>query len=1843
MIAIIIIVLATKYSTVDDGKYKEGDLSNVPYVISSMVMDKLVIVNDSTGNYTYAFQNKEGKIVTLDESLDEALETLRENGSTSINLLGEDSLDTEKKELLKKMLQAEIATQYPDLTLNEDLGLASSSMLSGGGNQLFLQKAEEIKRKIAEEGYTYSFADPRNSKGICCASYVSWALQEAGYDFLEGSVLINGAVRLSRRCEQHGFERVYYGKTLSVEEAGLQPGDIVVEGSGPTDDEITHVQIYVGKNSEGANVWYNAGSSDPGANSIGTMPGEDTFSNPRANDHYIVWVYRVPQIGSGSTNSSTVDRTVTDNSAAEVDGVNDYCVKIDEPDSMPVLNEAQLLEIVEKSNRSEEAKATMREVMPSIVKAQEKYKVNAVFCLAVTLQESGWGTGWDLIDKSTYNWTSVKTTGSNGYRDRKGQMWQIYESWEDCTNSWFELIAENKNYYFSQGDYTCNSIGEHYCTEPPNWGGAVSKHIETFYGYLGITPNVVGVDAGNAVYANSNTMQEDTGDIKTDQEIKNEDTVQGGIKLQRKDEDGNVIDLTYTSTKNFKALVSQNSEDALKYYTIVKTSGSSNKSNSNTQSSGSAAWGVTISYENWSAYRYAIGAEDVSYDDMFVKGYITQDRKKYIVTTTGGYRYAGPGVQLESNVDLFAEEGIDINSQPVGSEIDCEIVHRVSQKALSNVAEYVKKDAESHGVTLNENQILAVADVYYMWGPWSPHSQAFWSAYATYGDSDELGKIYSEFYYLPENSTSEDLANLNNHNNSRCASRWMMFKYGKYVSSAKTYKPEDFTQISTTSNNNSNKKNNSSDKTSDNKNNTKTNSTKDSKDKTNNTSDSSTKTSVTSLDNFLFIGDSRYHGIENNLTALGTNITAIGVGSSFASEWVNVTKNGSGTVKGESVTLPTSAAGISVLLGTNGAGSDSEINSLKEVLNNLHERYPNTPIFANSLYQISTAYGPSYSAQGLNVTNEGMKAAIEKVNQALKDFCNQNNSWAYYVDITKDLEGEDGYLKYEYSPSNDGLHITGSEGVEILVNNIKNGILNADATSTDNSENNNSRPGFSIIVANRTDTNMLVTDTYEYAESFAIEKANGHRINGVNQSTDTPADQIVRSTSSTRYSLQNVDYQTALQNFTLYFDFLWAILADSHNQKMVTKWAELVCDNIGENSKVVITVYNDTSTSQSLSSQNKGTITKVTSSEDGDLAYHDVYSIIETTTTMTVKLISKACITNADTWLINYKNEAESYSKYKSKSEEKILEKTNLKSDDPNIIKILKKYEGTLKTLTKEEYIVDEMLEDNEKVSFMIDVYSYILDVANGKEKDEIDIKLDSLLDTSLFDLSKTEEVKVTRVLLYDSLNINDETLQLLYKAVEKICEPYGDDDDNTKRKKYVTSVILNRAMSSEFPSSVKEVLTQKYQFENYNPKVLKENITISDSTKEAVDTIVVAGDCAKHSVYFAKPSTAEKNKWDEKFTFTFNDGDETDNSFNYYTTDEVDSELKKYEITIKGRLTRPSIKGRKIIKWAKGHVGSSKFDNKYENKTMNSSNSSPEFIKSAYYAGGLEYISGDIPCPNEIEYYEDGTVDYSKIPETAVIVADNGIASLYIGDGYVIEAGGAKIQKVPIDESQGAGHFKGWGFAAEDQDAARDELVVVVGAGNYAQGWTPLEDYSEGYSGIYTCGDKSYKTYMQGGSAPWAYEPFSESGSYAEAACGVTTVATILTGYGVDVTPYDVGTYAYSVVGAPVGSTTTAVTGYYAMTECFKHWGITDQSGFISPNYNDIKDHLKEGKPVMLLVRGNYGPRTTGGHYISLLGYDDLNDKVLLGDAASGGRNSGWWDLDSIYPAIVGVNYIND
>ena len=184
----------------------------------------------------------------------------------------------------------------------------------------------------------------------------------------------------------------------------------------------------------------------------------------------------VPDGGNENTDGNTTQTN------PEYHGEN-YCVDMSKPEALPSLSEAQLREIVSKSSMSQKAKENMNSVIPDLIRYEGDYNVNAVFFMAVARAESQWGTAWAAIDKSTYNWCSIKGSKNGGYVDGNGTSWNKYTSFSDATKGFCNLIA-NGSYYYNAGRYTVTDIAPTYCNA--SWGVSVCTYIKQFYNSIGI-------------------------------------------------------------------------------------------------------------------------------------------------------------------------------------------------------------------------------------------------------------------------------------------------------------------------------------------------------------------------------------------------------------------------------------------------------------------------------------------------------------------------------------------------------------------------------------------------------------------------------------------------------------------------------------------------------------------------------------------------------------------------------------------------------------------------------------------------------------------------------------------------------------------------------------------------------------------------------------------------------------------------------------------------------------------------------------------------------------------------------------------------------------------------------------------------------------------------------------------------------------------------------------------------------------------------------------------------------------------------------------------------------------
>lgn len=99
---------------------------------------------------------------------------------------------------------------------------------------------------------------------------------------------------------------------------------------------------------------------------------------------------------------------------------------------------------------------------------QKNYNVNAIFALAVSIQESG--VGQSDIAKTYNNWFGI----------RGGDSWRDFSSVSECIKYFGKLISGNT--YFGSDKITPAKIGPTYCDS--TWGPVITSHMKSLYNYM---------------------------------------------------------------------------------------------------------------------------------------------------------------------------------------------------------------------------------------------------------------------------------------------------------------------------------------------------------------------------------------------------------------------------------------------------------------------------------------------------------------------------------------------------------------------------------------------------------------------------------------------------------------------------------------------------------------------------------------------------------------------------------------------------------------------------------------------------------------------------------------------------------------------------------------------------------------------------------------------------------------------------------------------------------------------------------------------------------------------------------------------------------------------------------------------------------------------------------------------------------------------------------------------------------------------------------------------------------------------------------------------------------------
>ncbi len=144
-------------------------------------------------------------------------------------------------------------------------------------------------------------------------------------------------------------------------------------------------------------------------------------------------------------------------------------------------------------------------------------------------------------------------------------------------------------------------------------------------------------------------------------------------------------------------------------------------------------------------------------------------------------------------------------------------------------------------------------------------------------------------------------------------------------------------------------------------------------------------------------------------------------------------------------------------------------------------------------------------------------------------------------------------------------------------------------------------------------------------------------------------------------------------------------------------------------------------------------------------------------------------------------------------------------------------------------------------------------------------------------------------------------------------------------------------------------------------------------------------------------------------------------------------------------------------------------------------------------------------------------------------------------------------------------------------------------------------DGYNETFTTLNSTHQKTYKEYKQNIASSWSEKDYW-GGTMRENGCGITTLAIIASGYGLNITPDDLREEYYPHLDADKMQSALKKMGFKS-TDFYFH------KSYLSKKY--IMDWLKTNRPVIICVGNEEENKwTESSHYMALL---DINSKGLV------------------------------
>ena len=148
-------------------------------------------------------------------------------------------------------------------------------------------------------------------------------------------------------------------------------------------------------------------------------------------------------------------------------------MKTDDANALPKPTKSQLEYIIKNaritrtSQNGRKRSDNLMENIDTFMYIQENYNVNAIFAIAVAIQESSAGNSSAARNRN--NWFGIMN--ENGTKS--------FESAEECIIGFGKLISGNT--YFKSSKTSIYKIGNTYCDPPENWIKEITSHMNSLY------------------------------------------------------------------------------------------------------------------------------------------------------------------------------------------------------------------------------------------------------------------------------------------------------------------------------------------------------------------------------------------------------------------------------------------------------------------------------------------------------------------------------------------------------------------------------------------------------------------------------------------------------------------------------------------------------------------------------------------------------------------------------------------------------------------------------------------------------------------------------------------------------------------------------------------------------------------------------------------------------------------------------------------------------------------------------------------------------------------------------------------------------------------------------------------------------------------------------------------------------------------------------------------------------------------------------------------------------------------------------------------------------------------